>query len=542
MNTTLHAFPRFTTHQMQIAQQYGEVRKVQSDEILIEKGQRDFPFYVVISGSIKILEFSHGEPREVAIHSEGQFTGDIDMLTRRPTFISAIAGEESEVIEIPSDTLRRLLNEIPGLSDMLLIAFQTRREILEASGFEGIRVFGMPFSKDTLRVREFFYRNQVPHTFYDISTPEGSNLAQELEIDLSITPVLRCSDTTIYNPPVTKIAECLGISREVKDKVYDLVVVGAGPAGLSTAVYSASEGIKTLVLDSVGPGGQAGGSSKIENLIGYPSGLSGVELASKAYLQALKFGAEFSAPIAVTKLSSNAPFEHELSLCTGDTVVARAVVIATGISYRQLEIQGCRKYEGAGVYYAATSVEARLCGNSTAVIIGAGNSAGQAAMYLAETAKRVVMVVRSDAIEKSMSSYLSERIYKTSNIEVKLSSEVVKMYGDEQLRGVTIASRENDTSEKLDCSAVFLFIGGKPHTTWLPDSVSLDPKGFVMAGATLERGNSWTVTRTPCDLETSVPGIFVAGDVRSGTTKRCGFALGDGALATSCIHRHLSYQ
>jgi thioredoxin reductase (NADPH) len=353
------------------------------------------------------------------------------------------------------------------------------------------------------------------------------------------TPVIACHKAVVRRPSLSKVAECLGISRQIDHALYDLVIVGAGPAGLAAAVYGASEGLSTLVIDRVGPGGQAGSSSKIENFIGFPAGVSGSDLANRGYLQALKFGAQFTAPVVVKSLECTRDGEHRLQLCTGQTARARCVLIATGVSYRQLELDGSQRLEGAGVYYAATSVEARVCRGSTAIVVGGGNSAGQAAMYLAQHASRVKMLIRGDELAKGMSAYLSNRIRRHDRIDVLSNTEVDRVEGDESIRCVTIRNNRTGQTQTLDCSGLFIFIGATPHTDWLPDIVRLDDKGFVLTGSMLQADELWPLERAPCDLETTCPGVLAAGDVRSGTTKRCGFAVGDGSLAITCAHRYL---
>jgi thioredoxin reductase (NADPH) len=313
---------------------------------------------------------------------------------------------------------------------------------------------------------------------------------------------------------------------------------------LAAAVYASSEGIQTLVIDSVGPGGQAGSSSKIENFIGFPTGLSGSELANRGYLQALKFGTQFIAPITVQSVHQHASGEHHLKLCTGQTARARVVTIASGVSYRQLDLPGCTRLEGSGVYYAATSVEGRVCEGATAVVVGGGNSAGQAAMFLATKAKKVVMLIRGPDLSKGMSSYLSARVNSHPKIQVVPNTELTSIEGESRVQSVKTVNYATGEKSTIECRGLFIFIGATPHTKWLPEQVLLDDKGFVLTGSTFmsdaKLRSHWTLDRTPCDLETTVPGILAAGDVRAGTTKRCGFAVGDGSLAVSCVHRLLS--
>lgn len=538
--TDLHdAFPRLSLDQFDCLADLGEHVDYRNGEVLFEVGEASVPFFVVESGAIDIFELSSGEPRHVVTHGVGHFTGDIDLLTQRPVVVTAIARGDCRVFRIASENLQRLLSEIPELSDKLLEAFQLRRKLLEKSGFIGVRIVGSARTKEATRLREFFYRNHVPYTFYDTAEPEGQEQLRELGLSEEETPAIACPKAVVARPSLADVAECLGICRDVDDKLYDLLIVGAGPAGLAAAVYAASEGLSTLVVDSVGPGGQAGSSSKIENFIGFPSGITGADLANRGYLQALKFGAQFTAPVTVRALEQGDRREHVAQLCSGQTARARCVLVASGVSYRQLDIDGIRAYEGAGIYYAATSVEARVCRRSTAIVVGGGNSAGQAAMYLAQSSQRVLLVIRGDDLGKSMSSYLCTRITEHSDIEVVTNTELMSIEGDECVRGAQLKNRTTGELTQVECAAVFVFVGATPNTDWLPESVRRDRGGFLLTGSAIKNDSLWPLDRAPCDLETTVPGIMAAGDVRSGTTKRCGFAVGDGSMAITCVHRYL---
>jgi thioredoxin reductase (NADPH) len=467
------------------------------------------------------------------------------MLTGRSAVVSAIANEAVEVYRLCATRLRRLLNECPLVSEMLLNAFLLRRKLLEETGFLGVRLVGNSNTHESSRLREFFYKNHVPHTFFDATSPEGLEQLSELNATNQPLPVVHCNGHTVSNPSLTRVAECIGISRDVGGRLFDLLIVGAGPAGLSAAVYASSEGINTLVVDSVGPGGQAGSSSMIENFIGFPSGISGNELANRGYLQALKFGTQFSAPINVEAVEQDMSGEHHLKLCTGQIARARCVLVATGVTYRQLDVPGCQRLEGAGVYYAATTVEARVCEYSTAVVVGGGNSAGQAAMFLAQNAESVKIVIRGDDLSKSMSAYLSKRVLNHPTIELITNSEIVCIHGRDHVEAVDIQNMKSGEIKTLRCAGMFTFIGASPNTQWLPTAVQLDEKGFVLTGSAIPISpegiaSNWPLERSPCDLETTVPGILAAGDVRAGTTKRCAFAVGDGALAVTCVHRYLN--
>lgn len=533
------AFPTLTAEQLECVAAIAECQTFADGEMLFEDGDPDVPMFVVKTGELQIFECSAGTRKYVVSHGPGQFSGDVDMLTGRPVVVSGFAKGETQVYRIPSERIRKLLNEIPDFSDLLLEAFQIRRRLLERSGFVGIRVVGAARSKDTMRLREFFYRNHVPHTFYDVSDADGQDQLRLMGVREEETPAIACRKAIVKQPSLAKVAECLGVSRHIDDKLYDLLIIGAGPSGLAAAVYGASEGLSTLVVDSVGPGGQAGSSSKIENFIGFPSGLSGAELANRGYLQALKFGARFSAPTSIRSIQRDGDGTLVASLCSGQAAQARCILVASGVSYRQLDITGIREFEGAGIYYAATTVEARICHNSTAVVVGGGNSAGQAAMFLAQTAKRVLLVIRGDDLGKSMSSYLCTRIEHHPQIEVVKNSEVRGIDGTDAVQGVQISNRLTGEILSVECAGVFVFIGAKPNTAWLPDAVRCDDKGFVLTGSAIQNDELWTADRAPCDLETTMPGVMAAGDVRAGTTKRCGFAVGDGSMAITCVHRYL---
>ncbi len=542
MSNTDFAFPVFDESQLAAVATVGELVHFQPGEFLIKQGQKDYPFFAIRSGHVRIVELCDGKEALVVNHGPGEFTGDVDMLTGRSAVISAIANDHVSAYRLCAGRLRKLLNECPVVSDVLLIAFQVRRRLLEASDFVGVKVVGQSGTLETTRLREFLYKNHVPHRFYDATDSSGAQQLSMLGATGDALPVVHCNGKTVSNPSLPKLAECIGISRDVQGELFDLVIVGAGPAGLAAAVYATSEGIRTLVIDSVGPGGQAGSSSKIENFIGFPAGVSGGDLANRGYLQALKFGAQFTAPITVKSIEKQSEGEFHLHLCTGQVAKARCVLVASGVTYRQLGVQDCHRFEGAGLYYAATSVEARSCEQSTAVVVGGGNSAGQAAMFLANSAQSVKIVIRGDDLSKSMSAYLCQRVLNHPKIELIRNSEVCEIIGRDKVEAVTIVNHAQTTRSTVQTNALFCFIGAQPRTDWLPGDVLLDDKGYICTGAAIPasyRAQHWTLDRSPCDLETTVPGILAAGDVRSGSTKRCGFAVGDGSMAVTCVHRYL---
>ena len=371
---------------------------------------------------------------------------------------------------------------------------------------------------------------------------------EELGVDCSELPLLMYGKTVIFrNPSLADLATHIGIRRECDVKLYDTIIIGSGPSGLGAAVYATSEGLSTLVLDTIGPGGQAGSSSKIENYAGFPAGLSGRELALRSYLQALKFGAEFLAPCSVKGISKIAASSEEdydkpvysIDLCTGEMARAKTVIISTGISYRKLKVDGMERLRGAGVFYNATQVEAVLCSGKTVHIIGAGNSAGQAAMFLSRFADKVNVLVRGDNLEKSMSEYLWSRVEKNPKISLRFRTEMDGIEGDSHIEAIHLKNNQSGEIVKEETGGVFIFIGGTPCTDFLPEDIAVDKHGFVLAGAEVAQSGTWKEDRLPCDLETSYPGVFVSGDCRSGTTKRVAFAIGDGALAVTCVHDYL---
>ncbi len=535
------AFPKLTEAEVETLAGLAKVCTFADGEAVFQAGQRGLPLYVVDSGGIAIMDESREESVTVVVHGPGEFTGDVSLLTDRPAVISAYARGETRAYCVGQGELRQVIQEIPDLSDKLLEAFQVRRFLLERSGFVGVRVFGHLGTKALTEIREFFDKNKVPHTWIDVDDSKGREAMQALGIDADQLPFVACSrGTRAARPSVTRIAECLGLKRQIRTEPFDLVIVGAGPAGLAAAVYGASEGLETLVLDRFGPGGQAGTSSRIENYMGFPAGLSGAELANRGYLQALKFGAELVAPVEVRSMTCEDRI-HRLVLDDGQVVRGRTVLIATGATYQRLPVDGCERWDGAGIFYSCTSVHARSCRSGRAAVVGGGNSAGQAAMFLAEHTAGAALLLRGNDLRKSMSDYLARRIERHEKVEVIRNVEVSSVEGNGTLAGLTVRDVRDGGSRRLDCPAVFVFIGARPRTDWLPPSIAVDAKGFILTGADAAHSGRWPLTdREPCTVETTCPGVFAAGDVRSNTTKRVAFAVGDGALAVTCAHRVLA--
>ena len=510
-------------------------------QTLFAVGDRDFKFFIVKSGEIEIVDHSGDEPKTLTIHRKGQFTGDVSFLTGNPAVVSAVTRGDCEVYEVTGDALRGALNQCPALSDIILQAFIARRQLLrESPDFTGLRVIGSRYSPDTFRVRDFLAKNRVLFTWVDVETdPQVDRLLKQFGVTEADTPVVACSHMLLLrNPTNRQLADGIGIRQPLEQTVYDLVVVGGGLAGLAAAVYGASEGLRTVVLERTAPGGQAGSSMRIENYLGFPTGLTGTELADRAILQANKFGARLSVPTPVTRLAFEKvyPVVH---LDGGETVTTKCLLIATGADYRRLGVEGEERFEGKGVYYAATLTEAQMCQGAQVVVVGSGNSAGQAAVFLAGHARRVLLLIRGDDLYKGISSYLARRIEQTANIELLRNMTVRRMRGDGYLGSVEIVDSDTGKERTLETPAVFSFIGAMPRTDWLPPEIERDAEGFIRTGAALAESPHWTARRQPFLLETSRPGVFAAGDVRSGSVKRVASAVGEGAMAVQFVHEYL---
>jgi thioredoxin reductase (NADPH) len=538
------AFP--VLDEAQIAQVAGCVkalpRRCTDGETLISVGERVLKFFIVKSGAIDIIDSSGDEPKAIATHRPGQFSGDISLLTGTPSICSVVARGECEVIEVSQEAIRQVLSQCPGLGDIILQAFIARRQLLrESADFTGLRVIGSRYSPDTFRVRDFLARNRVLFTWVDVETdPQVDRLLKEFGITEADTPVVACAHMLLLrNPSNQVLADQIGIHQPLLQTVYDLLIVGAGPAGLGAAVYGASEGLRTAVLDSVAPGGQAGSSMRIENYLGFPTGLTGAELTDRATLQANKFGARLSIPSPATRISFENGYTN-IELEGGEVITTKCLLIATGAQYNRLDVDGIQRFEGTGVYYAASPAEGRICQGCPVIVVGGGNSAGQAAVFLAEHASRVFLLIRGDDLNRNMSSYLVRRIGQTANIALLCNTTIRRVEGNGHLQAVEILDNKTNRNRTLETPAVFSFIGATPRTDWLPAEIERDAKGFVRTGAALAESPYWTAARTPFLLETSRPGVFAAGDVRSGSSKRVATAVGEGAMSVQFVHEYLS--
>jgi len=455
-------------------------------------------------------------------------------------------------MRIPGPRLREMLNKVPQVSEKLLIAAQERRRLLAETGVLGLKVVGPGKCRDTMLVREFLFKNFVPFTWYDSASDQGRTLLASWGQPKK-APAVECVDgRVLINPSLRELADAAGVWRHIPNDGVDLAIVGAGPAGMTAAVYAASEGVTTIVLDRLGPGGQAGGTSKIENFIGFPNGLSGEELATRSVLQMLKFGAKMAAPVTVERIepSRSSNDFHTLYLDCGTELRARTVLVAAGVRWRKLEAEGVARFESAGVHYACTSVEAMLYDNLDVAVVGAGNSAGQAAMFLSDCCRaRTVHLLVRRRLGPDMSNYLIGRIRAAPNIVLHEGVEVAAIHGEQRLEGVSLRAfdpdgashdteRPSEAAEAMPVSAVFVFIGADPGCTWLPEAMARDRLGYILTGVDALRSGRWPLTdREPCPLETTIPRILAAGDIRAGSTKRVGFAVGDGSLAVTCVHK-----
>jgi thioredoxin reductase (NADPH) len=535
-------FPKLTLAQIGRIAAHGRTRSVQPGDVLIEQGDTSVPFFVVITGEVEIVRPFGTNETLITIHGNGEFTGEVNMLSGRRSLVRARATKPGEVIELDHQDLLGLVQTDAELSDILMRAFILRRVELIAAGVGDIILIGSVHSAGTLRIKEFLMRNGHPYSYIDLEQdPDVQNLLDSFQIVASDVPVLICrGQVVLRNPGNQQIADCLGFNESIdQTQVRDLVVVGAGPSGLAAAVYGASEGLDVVVLETSSPGGQAGSSSKIENYLGFPTGISGQDLAGRAYVQAQKFGAKMLIARATRIVCDHKPYIIEVE--NGARIPARTILIATGAQYRKLPLENLSQFEGAGIYYGATFVERQLCGGEEVIVIGGGNSAGQAAVFLAQTTKLVHILVRSASLATSMSRYLVRRIEESPNVIVRPHTEIVSLEGDKHLDSVKWRNNQTGQTEKHNIRHIFVMTGADPNTGWLNGCIVLDAKGFINTGPDLSSENlsaaGWSFKRQPYLLETSLPGVFAAGDVRGGSIKRVASAVGEGSTVISFVHK-----
>src|SRR6266498_2390657 len=539
-------FPTLTRAQLERVAAQGRVRPIQAGEVLVEPGQQIVPFFVVRAGAIEIIRPSGTAETLVVVYGPGQFTGEVNMLSGRPAMLRVRVGESGEALEVDRERLLALVQTDSELGELIMRAFILRRVELIAHGLGDVVLVGSNHCAGTLRVKEFLTRNGHPYSYIDLDRDtDVQELLDRFHVAAADVPVLICrGEVVLRNPTNQQIADCLGFNEAIdQTHIRDLVVVGAGPSGLAAAVYGASEGLDVLVLESNAPGGQAASSSKIENYLGFPTGISGQDLAGRAYTQAQKFGAQVLIAKDAKGLSCDRrPYAIETD--NGQRVPARTVVIATGAQYRKLPLENLSQFEGAGVYYGATHLEAQLCGGEEVIVVGGGNSAGQAAVFLAQTARRVYMLVRSDGLAKTMSRYLIRRIEETPNIELHINTEVVALEGNDHLERVTWRNNQTGQTESHNIAHLFSMTGAVPNSAWLGGCVACDQGGFIKTGLDLTTEDlakaKWPLTRAPYLLETSLPGVFAVGDIRGGNLKRVASAVGEGSIAVSFVHQVLA--
>jgi len=544
------AYPRLSDAQLAALAPHGERRPTRREEVLFHEGQTDYDFFIVLAGLVEIVEGPAGDRRTIAVHGPGRFLGELSLLTGQAAFFSAVVVAPGEVLQIPVQAIRGFCAQDSALGDLILRALLLRRERLVGLG-AGLRIVGSHHQPQTRALRDFAARNRLPHRWIDVETdPDAERLLEALGVAPEETPIVIWKGQVLRNPSVGELARAVGLPATARhEDVCDLAVVGCGPTGLAAAVYGASEGLTTVALDAIATGGQASTSSRIENYLGFPTGISGAELAERASIQAAKFGARLMVPAEAVGLEAR-DGHHTLRLSDGLDLHARSVLIATGARYRRLPVERLEQFEGAGVWYAATLTEAHVCAGHPVAVVGGGNSAGQATVFLARHATTVHLLVREDSLDANMSRYLADRIVRMRNVDVQLCTVATQLLGQSTLEGVVVEQMDTGRRTRLDVRNLFVFIGADPRTEWLADRVVLDERGYVLTGpdalATAPRRDGASgdggdgSEHAPMLLETSVRGVFAAGDVRSGSTRRVASGVGEGAMAVRLVHEHLA--
>jgi thioredoxin reductase (NADPH) len=538
------AFPTLGESELAVLGDFGTRRHVAEGEYLYRAGDASYDFYVIVSGAAEILIRSDGDERIVARHGAGRFLGELNLLSGMRVYLSARVVEAGEVLVVPAAALRQVLLTKPGLGDKILAAFLARRSVLMSRASAAVRVIGSRFSLESQGLREFLARSRIPHEWIDAdSDPTVERLLCEFAVAATDLPVVIASGAVLRRTTPGGLASYLGLTVDsVPERCFDLVIIGGGPAGLAAAVYGASEGLRTLGVEMTAAGGQAGASSRIENYLGFPTGISGGDLAQRAVVQAEKFGAHLSCPCAASALREEAG-HLVVRLSDGTDVAGRAVIVASGARYRRLDVARLQDFEGNGVYYAATEMEARICAASPVVVVGGGNSAGQAALFLAEAGSPVTILIRGPDLNSNMSRYLVDRIQADDRIEVRTNMEVTGLYGDQTLTSIRAVCPDGE--ETLSCAALFSFIGADPSSAWLSACAALDSRGFVLTDRSLDEEHldaRWdALGRLPLPFETSYPGLFAVGDIRAGSTKRVAAAVGEGSASVRSVHEFLAF-
>lgn len=548
LNADTETYPLLTPAQVTRFRPCAKLRRVEKGDVLYQPGDIAVSLYVLLSASVEIVQPDAEGERSVTLLYPGMFTGEAGMIGGQRAVVLARVTQPGEVLEVRPEDLRSLVGRDAQLSELLLRAFILRRIMLITRQLGNVLIVGSRHSSNTVRLREFLGRNGHPYTYVDLDTDEGSQaLLDRFTISVADIPIVICNGKAVLrNPSTRELADCLGLNDNVdRSLLRDLIIVGGGPAGLAAAVYAASEGLAPLLIESHAPGGQAGASSRIENYLGFPTGISGQELASNAATQAQKFGAKVAVAQAIVQLNCHHR-PYELVMEDGSVLFARTVVIATGACYNKPVVPGLQRFEGRGIHYGATYIEAQLCLDEDVVVVGGGNSAGQAAVFLTQTARKVYMLVRSADLATTMSRYLIQRINGNPSIELLCDTELTGLSGDDSLEQVSWANRKTHQASMVSAHHVFVMTGASPNTEWLRGCVALDEKGFILTGRDLplfvppEVGPAWPLKRAPQLFESSLPGVFAVGDVRAGSVKRVASAVGEGAIAVSLVHRALA--
>jgi thioredoxin reductase (NADPH) len=540
------AFPVLTAAQIDRARDVGNVRQVNAGEILFEPGDTNVPFFVLLSGTLDIVQPDPSGERLIVTHKDaGAFTGEMTMISNRGALVRGRVGAPGEFLELKSQAFLALVAKDAELNEIFLRAFILRRILLLASGRGNAILLGSRHSAATLHLREFLTRNGHPHTYVDLDVDQDAQqLLDQFSVKVEDIPVVICNGRTVLrNPSTPELAKCLGLNFTLSPaQVRDLVIIGAGPAGLAAAVYAASEGLDVLVIETESPGGQAGSSSRIENYLGFPMGVSGLELTNRATTQAQKFGAKMMIACTVARLNCDQQ-PYEVTLDDGRVIKTRAIVIASGAQYNKPRIPNLSRFECQGIYYGATFIESQVCGGEEVIVVGGGNSAGQAAVFLSQSAKKVHMLVRSGRLSDTMSRYLVQRIEENPAIDLRYCTEIISLAGETHLDCVTWRDKNTGATETRQIRHIFIMAGASPRTDWLKGCLALDDKGFILTGHDLDsvaKDVGWPLSRVPQMLETSLPGVFAVGDVRSSSVKRVASAVGEGAIAVSMVHRALA--
>jgi len=541
-------FPDLTPAQIDRIRPGSKLRRVDAGEVLFRPGDTGISFFVLLSGTMEIVQPDLNGERLITTHRAGEFTGELSMISGQRCLVLGRITEPGEVLELPPQALLSLIARDAEMSEIIIRAFILRRLALISNHLGNVILLGSRHSADTLRLREFLGRNGHPYTYVDLDTDKMSQeLLDRFAVKPEEIPVVICNTRTVLRRPSTReLAQCLGLNANIDNsQVRDLIIVGAGPSGLAAAVYAASEGLDALVVETESPGGQAGSSSKIENYLGFPTGISGQELASRAIAQAQKFGARMMVAHSVDKLTCDRR-PYKLLLDDGTVLSSRAIVIATGAQYKKPAIANLKKFEGQGVYYGATYIEAQLCADDEVIVVGGGNSAGQATVFLSQTARKVHMLVRSAGLAETMSRYLIQRITENPAIELHYNTEIVSLDGGTQLERVSWNDKTTGLTSTHEIRHVFIMAGASPRTEWLRGCLAMDDKGFILTGRDLDASKgsdqsiAWPLARPPQMLETSLPGVFAVGDVRAGNVKRVASAVGEGAISVHLVHRALA--